>query len=103
MFERSELRDIPREEQGDGPVERDPHLPAQRGHVDEVIRAVQEPRGEASDAQPEWVGDAPVVAERAEHPLVPVYERAWRKTVEDRRDVLGEQLRLAEGMLRRRR
>ena len=101
MFERSELREIPREEQGDGPVERDPHLPAQRGHVEEVIRAVQEPRGEASDAQPERVGDALVVAERAEHPLVPVSEGARRTTFQDRRDVLGEQLRLAEGMLRR--
>src|SRR6476660_6139690 len=98
MLERTELRQIPGEQQGDGPVERDPYLPAERRHVEQVIRAVQEPRREASDAHPERIGAPLVVTERAEHPLVPVPERLQGPAVQIRGDVLREALRLAKGM-----
>ncbi len=42
MLEGAELRDVAREQERHGPIEGDPHLPTQRRHVEQVVRAVQD-------------------------------------------------------------
>src|SRR6266487_354932 len=78
-LQRAEGDDVAREEHGDGPVERDPHAAVERGHLGEVVRAVEPPRRKAAhpDAAGES-GDAPVAAERHELAAVVIAERAWR-------------------------
>jgi hypothetical protein len=60
---------------------------------------MEEPRGEPADPDPQRVRDALEVAERAEHPFVPVPERLGRPAVELGGDVGRETLRLAERVL----
>src|SRR5688500_14251305 len=70
MPEPAELGDVAAEEERDRPVDDDAYLPGQDGELQEVVRAREEPAGEAAQRDAQHVCDALVAAERrnlAEH------------------------------------
>ena len=101
--ERSELREVPREEQRHRPVHRDLHAPRPRRHREQVVRAMQEPPEEPLAPQPLDDRDALVAAERTDPADVRVDERLERSAGEGRLDVRGDTLPLTEAVLRGRR
>src|SRR3954453_19407158 len=94
MAEATELGDVARERERDGPVGDDAQLPREERQLVEAVRPRQEPADEAARAESRADEDALVAAERPrlpEHPVAVGLEVA--------REVLREAARLAEGVL----
>src|SRR5919108_1254433 len=94
VAEHPELGDVAAEEERGRPVGDDAQLPRQERELVQVVRAGDEPAGEAAQVDPEHVRDPLVAAERrdlAEHPVAVRTRLAA--------EVLGEAARLAERVL----
>ena len=62
LRERSELDDVSLEEQSDGPVDEDAYLAIDGGDHRDVVGAMEEPRGEATELDAHDAGDPLVPA-----------------------------------------
>src|SRR5438309_1743729 len=96
----ADLDDVWAKQKRKGPRGHDAQPPAPTRHLQQVIRAPHEPGEDAAHPYLEKLAKGFAVTQRAHHPQVVVHERPRRLAVENRNDVTGQHLGLAQGMLR---
>ena len=91
----AQVRDVSAKQHGPRPLDKDPQLAAERGHLRQIVRAPQEPGGEAPQGYAEHLRDAPTMTDRGHRSALLILKRAGRFAADRREEVLREAQRLA--------